>query len=30
MQWNMTEENDDMELDLYKDLAMYNEAMHNA
>ena len=30
MQWNMMEENDDMELDLYRDLAMYNEAMHNA
>ena len=30
MQWNMMEENDDMELDLYKDLAMYNEAMQNA
>ena len=27
---NMMEENDDMELDLYKDLALYDEAMQNA
>jgi|TARA_R110002020_G_scaffold137687_2_gene307085 hypothetical protein len=26
----MLEENDDTELDLYKDLALYNEAMYNA
>ena len=26
----MLEENDDMELNFYQDLALYNEAMHNA